>query len=89
MAQTTSTDGGPYHVPVMVREVVELFAPAADGLVVDATFGGGGHSLALLATYPANMSIPALIRLWLKANTMAAAMANGVPQPIPTRMNPT
>lgn len=52
MAQTTSTDGGPYHVPVMVREVVELFAPAADGLVVDATFGGGGHSLALLATYP-------------------------------------
>ena len=52
MAQTTSNDGGPYHVPVMVREVVEFFAPAADGLVVDATFGGGGHSLALLAAYP-------------------------------------
>ena len=52
MAQTTSMDGGPFHEPVMVREVVELFAPCADGLVVDATFGGGGHSLALLAAYP-------------------------------------
>ena len=42
-----------YHVPVLVDQVVELFAPAADGTVVDGTFGGGGHSMALLDRYPA------------------------------------
>ena len=52
MAQTTPRDGGPYHLPVMAGEVVDLFAPISDGLLVDGTFGGGGHSLALLAAYP-------------------------------------
>ncbi|MDX1447902.1 MAG: 16S rRNA (cytosine(1402)-N(4))-methyltransferase RsmH [Acidimicrobiia bacterium] len=37
----------PYHVPVMVTEVVELFRPVPDGIVIDATFGGGGHTRAL------------------------------------------
>ena len=37
-----------YHLPVMVAEVVELFLPVTDGVIVDATFGGGGHSRALL-----------------------------------------
>lgn len=54
MAQTPSTSGGrsDYHVPVMVAEVVELMAPLATGVVVDATYGGGGHSAALLAALP-------------------------------------
>ncbi len=39
---------GHYHEPVMVDEVVELFLPLTDGVVIDATFGGGGHSKALL-----------------------------------------
>jgi len=42
-----------YHQPVLVDEVVELFAPAADGTIIDATYGGGGHSKALLGRYPA------------------------------------
>ncbi len=42
-----------YHEPVLVEPVVELFAPVADGTVVDGTFGGGGHSVALLDRYPA------------------------------------
>jgi 16S rRNA (cytosine1402-N4)-methyltransferase len=33
----------------MVDEVVELLGPAAPGVVIDATLGGGGHSAALLA----------------------------------------
>ncbi|MFP5331686.1 MAG: 16S rRNA (cytosine(1402)-N(4))-methyltransferase RsmH [Acidimicrobiia bacterium] len=37
----------PYHLPVMVTEVVELFQPVPDGIVIDATFGGGGHTRAL------------------------------------------
>ncbi len=38
----------PYHEPVMVREVVELFRPLTEGVIVDATFGGGGHARAIL-----------------------------------------
>jgi 16S rRNA (cytosine1402-N4)-methyltransferase len=44
--------GDAYHVPVMVREVVEAMAPAFDGIVFDGTAGGGGHTLALLEHYP-------------------------------------
>src|SRR5688572_3688006 len=36
------------HEPVMVGEVVDLFAPVPAGTVVDATTGGAGHSRALL-----------------------------------------
>ena len=36
------------HKGVMTQEVVELFAPLGDGLVLDATFGRGGHAHALL-----------------------------------------
>jgi 16S rRNA (cytosine1402-N4)-methyltransferase len=37
-----------YHRPILVNEVVELLAPRAGALVVDATLGGGGHSEAIL-----------------------------------------
>ena len=37
------------HVPVLVDEVVRHLAIQADGLYVDATFGRGGHSRAMLA----------------------------------------
>jgi 16S rRNA (cytosine1402-N4)-methyltransferase len=37
-----------YHRPVLVRESVELLAPRAGSLVVDATCGGGGHTAEIL-----------------------------------------
>lgn len=40
------------HEPVMVDEVVALFAPVPPGVVVDGTLGGGGHAAALLDAYP-------------------------------------
>ncbi|MEZ5176252.1 MAG: 16S rRNA (cytosine(1402)-N(4))-methyltransferase RsmH [Acidimicrobiia bacterium] len=40
-----------YHTPVMVDEVVSWLEPASRGWIVDGTFGGGGHSRALLETY--------------------------------------
>jgi 16S rRNA (cytosine1402-N4)-methyltransferase len=36
------------HVPVMLREVVELLHPFASGRYVDGTLGGGGHAEAVL-----------------------------------------
>lgn len=38
-----------YHLPVMTAEVVGLLVPVWERVIVDGTFGGGGHSRALLA----------------------------------------
>jgi 16S rRNA (cytosine1402-N4)-methyltransferase len=38
-----------YHVPVMLRECVEALNIKPDGVYVDVTFGGGGHSREILA----------------------------------------
>jgi 16S rRNA (cytosine1402-N4)-methyltransferase len=38
----------PIHAPVMPTEVVEALAPRADAVYVDATFGAGGYTRAIL-----------------------------------------
>lgn len=40
------------HEPVMCAEIVEAFSTVPAGVVVDATFGAGGHSTAILDAYP-------------------------------------
>jgi 16S rRNA (cytosine1402-N4)-methyltransferase len=40
------------HRPVMLDEIVELFASVPEGVIIDATLGGAGHSTALLKAYP-------------------------------------
>jgi 16S rRNA (cytosine1402-N4)-methyltransferase len=44
------TAPGVKHIPVLGHEAVELLAPRAGGIYVDATFGAGGYSRMILQT---------------------------------------
>ncbi|MGZ5383250.1 MAG: 16S rRNA (cytosine(1402)-N(4))-methyltransferase RsmH [Acidimicrobiia bacterium] len=55
MNQTPESQG--FHQAVMAEEVVELFRPLHEGLIVDATYGGGGHSRRLLGALGSNVRI--------------------------------
>ncbi|MCH5230203.1 MAG: 16S rRNA (cytosine(1402)-N(4))-methyltransferase RsmH [Muribaculaceae bacterium] len=39
----------PYHVPALLPEAIEMLDIKPDGVYIDATFGGGGHSRGIIA----------------------------------------
>ena len=42
------SDGGAYHIPALLAETIEGLNIKPDGVYVDVTFGGGGHSREIL-----------------------------------------
>jgi 16S rRNA (cytosine1402-N4)-methyltransferase len=54
--------GSTYHQPVMADEVVSLMGGVMPGLVIDATFGGGGHTRRLMAEFGGRVRVIALDR---------------------------
>ena len=42
-------DAGSYHIPVLLQECIDGLSIRPDGVYVDVTFGGGGHSRAILS----------------------------------------
>lgn len=75
MNQDQSREEADYHRPVLAREVVELMAPVVPGLVVDATFGGGGHTRRMLDEFGEDVQVIAIDR---DPEALANARALGV-----------
>ncbi len=63
------------HVPVLLETALEFLAIRADGIYVDATFGAGGHSTAILDRLEAGRLIA------LDADPSAAARAQTIDDP--------
>ena len=62
MDQDPDRQEADYHRPVLAEVVVELMAPVLPGVVVDATFGGGGHTRRMLDEFGDDVTVIALDR---------------------------
>jgi 16S rRNA (cytosine1402-N4)-methyltransferase len=62
MNQDQSKEEAGYHRPVLADEVLELLAPVVPGVVVDATFGGGGHTRRMLDEFGEEVTVIAMDR---------------------------
>ena len=79
----TRLDPQDYHVPVMAQQCLEFLNVHANGLYVDATLGGGGHTDLILGaggdvsllTHPSELD---LIRQMLRLREIVAHSAEGL-----------
>ena len=62
MNQGHETEEAGFHRPVLAQVVVELMAPVLPGVVVDATFGGGGHTRRMLDEFGDDVTVIAIDR---------------------------
>ena len=73
LATGDGTTAGADHLPVLLEEVLGVLAPRDDAIYIDATFGAGGYSAALLAAARCRVlgidRDPEALR---RANTLAA-----------------
>jgi 16S rRNA (cytosine1402-N4)-methyltransferase len=76
MSQNRDNDDRDYHRPVLEHEVAGLLAPVLPGVVVDATFGGGGHTRRLLDEFGESVKVVAIDR---DPAALANASELGVP----------
>lgn len=47
--KATTSDNPPYHIPALLPQCLEALQLRADGVYIDCTLGGGGHSRAIAA----------------------------------------
>ena len=76
MSQNRDNNDRDYHRPVLEHEVAGLLAPVLPGVVVDATFGGGGHTRRLLDEFGESVKVVAIDR---DPAALANASELGVP----------
>ncbi|NNE35280.1 MAG: 16S rRNA (cytosine(1402)-N(4))-methyltransferase RsmH [Rhodothermales bacterium] len=69
---------GDYHAPVLWKTVVERLVTNPDGLYVDGTLGGGGHTSALLDALSSNGRVVALDRDDEAINWSRKRLANAI-----------
>ncbi|MCI0424329.1 MAG: 16S rRNA (cytosine(1402)-N(4))-methyltransferase RsmH [Actinobacteria bacterium] len=64
-----------FHQPALADEVADLMREVVPGVIIDATFGGGGHSRRLIAEFGADVEIIAIDR---DPEAVANAVALGI-----------
>ena len=63
-----------YHVPVLLKQSVDYLVTRPDGVYVDATFGGGGHSREIISRLDGDGRLYSF-------DQDQDAMANAIPDP--------
>lgn len=55
-----------YHNPVLLKQSVDALVTNPDGIYVDCTFGGGGHSREILSRLSDKGSCFLLTKIWMR-----------------------
>ncbi len=76
MSQNRTPNAEEFHQPALADEVIALLAPVIPGVVIDATFGGGGHSRRMLDEFGDQVTVIGIDR-------DPAAVANGATIGVP------